>query len=94
MAEMVRVEVRRGAGALARAFVGEGAAAVDVTGPITRAIAHALWQARGGEAAENWADAEGVVEQLLALRTARATEVKPLPPPMPARSAAKKKSRR
>lgn len=41
-------------------------APVDVTHCLTAAVAHCLWQARGGDDAANWADAEATVEQLLA----------------------------
>jgi hypothetical protein len=38
---------------------------IDVTKPLVSAVAHAIWQARGGADGTNWADAEGVVRQLL-----------------------------
>lgn len=37
---------------------------LDLTGNVTGAIAHALWQARGGDAASNWVEAERILEQL------------------------------
>lgn len=38
---------------------------VDVTGNIVSAVAHCLWQARGGDSLTNWTDAEAVVSQLM-----------------------------
>jgi len=43
---------------------------VDVTGAIISAVAHALWQARGGDSLVNWADAEDVVGQMLSPKPA------------------------
>ena len=42
-----------------------GAGQVDVTHGIISGIAHALYEARGGESIGNWADAERLVQQLL-----------------------------
>jgi len=54
---------------------------VDVTGALVAAIAHSLWQARGGEAIANWADAESALDQLVGARPAPAqSEVKPSAP--------------
>jgi hypothetical protein len=44
---------------------GASSGEVDVTRPVVAAVAHALWQARGGADMTNWADAETVVRQLL-----------------------------
>ena len=76
-----RVEVRtdKAPGARARVFVGAGASQVEVTGAMVGAIAHALWQARGGESMTNWADAEVLVDQLFA-PVLPAREIKPPAP--------------
>ena len=56
-----------------RVLVGEtGGPQVDVTGVVVAAIAHALWQARGGDAMTNWADAERAIDSL-------AGEISPAP---------------
>jgi len=41
-----------------------GGREIDVTGNLTVAIAHALWQVRGGDPVGNWCEAERVLEQL------------------------------
>lgn len=38
---------------------------LEVTGGITGAIAHALWQLRGGDDIANWVDAEALTDELL-----------------------------
>jgi hypothetical protein len=38
---------------------------VDVTHRLVAAVAHSLWEARGGDALANWLDAENVVTRLL-----------------------------
>ena len=43
-----------------------GAEQIDVTGAVVAAIAHSLWQARGGDPTANWVDAERAVESLAA----------------------------
>lgn len=37
---------------------------LDVTRRLVTAVAHALWEARGGDAEANWADAEAAVMEL------------------------------
>ena len=44
---------------------GAAVANIDITGPLVGAIAHCLWQARGGDSMTNWADAERALDQLL-----------------------------
>ena len=41
-----------------------GGREIDVTCNLTGAIAHALWQARGGDSTGNWCEAERVLDQL------------------------------
>jgi hypothetical protein len=43
---------------------GAGGNEIDVSCNITGAIAHALWQVRGGDSVSNWCDAEQVLDQL------------------------------
>jgi hypothetical protein len=43
---------------------GVGNRELDVTGNLTGAIAHALFQARGGDSASNWVEAERILDQL------------------------------
>lgn len=59
-----------------RVFVGAGEE-VEVTGALTAAMAHALWQVRGGADIANWVDAEGLLTDLLA----RAEAARPEPAP-------------
>jgi hypothetical protein len=61
-----------------------GTEQIDVTQPITAAIAHALWQARGGDEMTNWADAEGVVDQLFGANSPGAPAQRPAAAPAPA----------
>jgi hypothetical protein len=39
---------------------------IEVTGAMTAQLAHALWQLRGGLDISNWADAEALLDQVLA----------------------------
>ncbi len=55
---------------------------VDLTSGLVAAIAHALWQARGGDDLTNWAEAEAVLGQLVGGGPAQ-SEVKPMPSRMP-----------
>jgi hypothetical protein len=41
-----------------------GGREIDVTCNLTGAIAHALWQVRGGDSTGNWCEAERVLDQL------------------------------
>ena len=55
-----------------RLLVSDGrstAAPIDVTGHVVGAIAHALWQARGGDPTANWVDAERALDSLAAPST-------------------------
>lgn len=67
-------------GARCRVMVCESLAAeqVDVTGSVVATIAHALWQARGGDPLTNWVDAERALDALFA----------PVAAPMPAKQPA------
>lgn len=73
------VESRVGQRPQARIILGdEGTPGViDVTAGVTAAIAHALWQARGGDDITNWADAEAVIDQLFPPPLPVTGEVKP-----------------
>ncbi len=67
------IRCERGPGGKARVWVSAGGPeSVEVTGALTGAIAHALWQLRGGADIGNWVDAERLFPSLLA------------PPPAPA----------
>ena len=37
---------------------------LDLTGNLTGAIAHALWESRGGDSVSNWTEAERILELL------------------------------
>jgi hypothetical protein len=58
-----------------------GADEVDITGSMTAPLAHALWQVRGGAEIENWVDAEGLLDQLLAPLALGVIEPKAAPAP-------------
>ena len=51
-----RVETRSASngGTRARVLLGDPAGQIDVTVNLVGAIAHALWQGRGGDSAANW----------------------------------------
>lgn len=77
-----RVETRAAGtgGTRARVLLGDAGTSlqIDVTGGLVAAIAHSLWQARGGDPAANWFEAEGVLDQLLGAANAPVqSEVKP-----------------
>jgi hypothetical protein len=48
---------------------GAGSKDIDVSCNLTGAIAHALWQARGGDSTSNWCDAERILDQLAGMPT-------------------------
>ena len=92
-----RVESRKGPekGTRSRAVVSGNGVQVDVTGSLTGAIAHALWEARGGDSMTNWADAEAALDQLLAgWAQAKAILNEPLRTTPPPAAKPGKKSRR
>jgi len=43
---------------------GVGGRDIDLTCNLTGAIAHALWQTKGGDSTGNWCEAERILEQL------------------------------
>lgn len=57
---------------------GIGSRDMDLTANLTGAIAHALWQTRGGDSLANWVEAERILEQLAGVgapgASSRATE--------------------
>lgn len=57
--------VRSGSEGVPRLIAGLGNDSVDVTHPLTAAVAHAMWQLRGGEDIANWVDAERLVDRFL-----------------------------
>lgn len=44
----------------------DGGPEITITHPLTCAIAHAIWEHRGGGSATNWADAEAALASLIA----------------------------
>jgi hypothetical protein len=69
-----RPETDRRPGPAARVFVtGIGSRDIDLTANITGAIAHALWQTRGGDSVANWVEAERILEQLAGISAPSST---------------------
>jgi hypothetical protein len=67
----IRVQPRQGdsAGPAARVFLtGTGRDDVELTGCLTAAMAHCLWQARGGDDVDNWCQAERLLADLLGVK--------------------------
>jgi hypothetical protein len=97
-----RVEFQSSQTPRSRVIIGdEGTAGmVDVTGGLIAAIAHALWQVRGGDEMTNWADAESALDQLFSETPASTrSEIKPpaparAPAPVPAMSGGRKPGQR
>ncbi len=79
-------------GSRARVLLGDSGTELDITGALIGAIAHSLWQARGGDSMTNWADAETVLDQLLdqAPKTVRSEIKPPTPPRAPVAAAGRK----
>jgi hypothetical protein len=90
----VRVELRKdeGPGPSIRVVLCNGRPGhddIDLTRSFTSAIAHCLWMARAGDDAQNWIEAERLLERLLADKAQRAERraaeraepVGPLPEP-------------
>lgn len=48
-----------------RVILSSGPDSTDAAGSLTAALAHSLWQLRGGESIANWADAERLLTHLL-----------------------------
>src|SRR5687767_9892446 len=90
----VRVELRKdeGPGPTVRVVLCNGRPGhddIDLTRSFTSAIAHCLWMARAGDDAQNWIEAERLLERLLADKAQRperrvmerAEPIGPLPEP-------------
>lgn len=68
-----RIEIERGGDgrgtvrAVTRVVLtsGPGRARRDITKNLICALAHALWETRGGSDAQNWSDAEAMLDDLL-----------------------------